>query len=56
MSIDKIVYKSWISYNPAAKEKCSLVMKRFIKRQYCFQMQKLDIPFTIAEHVIVCVQ
>lgn len=31
MSIDKIVYKSWISYNPAAKEKCSLVMKRFIK-------------------------
>lgn len=31
MSIDKIVYKSWISYNLVVKEKCLLVMKRFIK-------------------------
>lgn len=45
MSIDKIVYKSWISYNPAAKEKCSLVINFFYKTTVLLPNAKAGHPF-----------
>lgn len=45
MSIDKIVYKSWISYNLVVKEKCLLVINFFYKMIVLFLNVKVGYFF-----------